>query len=90
MISQRGAALVAALFLCGSLTLPANAVSYRQFSDVAPDTWYAKAVESINDAGIMPPGYEGCFSPATSVTVAEFSYSLLRSQGRGEVVSEPR
>lgn len=90
MISQRGAALVAALFLCGSLTLPANAVSYRQFSDVAPDTWYAKAAESINDAGIMPPGYEGCFSPATSVTVAEFSYSLLRSQGRGEVVSEPR
>lgn len=90
MISQKGAALVAALFLCGSLTLPASAVSYRQFSDVAPDTWYAKAVESINDAGIMPPGYEGCFSPATPVTVAEFSYSLLRSQGRGGVLSEPR
>lgn len=83
MISRRGAAFIAALFLCGNLTLPASALTYRQFSDVVPGVWYTTAVESINAAGLVPPSYGASFSPAKTVSAAEFSYALLLSQGKG-------
>lgn len=90
MIPRKSAAVITALFLCGNLVLSSNALSYRQFSDAEPGTWYASAVEAINDAGLTPPDYGGRFLPGKPVSVAEFSYSLLLSQGQGGVTPKAR
>lgn len=56
-------------------TAPAVAAA---FPDVAPDAWYAEAVNAMTDAGIIKGDGNGNFRPDDTVTYGEFVTILAR------------
>ncbi len=49
-----------------------------KFPDVPNDAWYAKAVEKVNDMGLMLGYEDGTFRPNDKLTRAEAAIILTR------------
>jgi hypothetical protein len=49
-----------------------------KFPDVPADAWYAKAVEKVNDMGLMLGYEDGTFRPNDKLTRAEAATILKR------------
>ena len=50
----------------------------KKFPDVPNDAWYAKAVETVNDMGLMLGYEDGTFRPNDKLTRAEAATILVR------------
>lgn len=74
-------ALVLALGLTVGTALPAGAVS---FTDVPSGAWYAGAVGTVSDAGLMNGTTETTFSPDAQVTRGMVAAVLWRMAGSPE------
>ena len=48
------------------------------FSDVAPDAWYAEAVNTLGSLGIVAGIGNGQFAPDRAITRAEFTVIAMR------------
>ena len=59
-----------------SLSMPASAANPQRFTDVAPDAWYAEAVNAMADAGIINGYGDGSFKPNNPMTAGELATVL--------------
>lgn len=78
---KRGAALVLSLIFIG-LSLPISAKGSQRFRDVESTKWYARAVESLADQGIVNGMPDGSFLPNSKVTRAQFIKMLALLSGK--------
>lgn len=58
------------------------------YSDVAADAWYAEAVKTLGENGIMNGTGEGLFSPGDMFTRAQLATVLYRMEGEPQVTGE--
>ena len=68
---------------CALFTLPAAA-----FSDVAPGSWYEKAVTQMTDSGQLSGYPDGTFRPNQTISTAEFVAITARRAGLSPVSAE--
>ena len=64
--------------------------SGQSFPDVAPDTWYAKAVRWASSDGIVVGYADGTFSPTDTVTREQLTAILYRYAGKPAVEGESK
>ncbi len=69
------------------LDAPARKAAVR-FSDVAPDAWYAGAVNELAGLGYLKGGADGTFRPDAPITRAEMAALLVRfAEGEAEAAA---
>ncbi len=79
--------LLAVLVLVGILLgAPAKAAA---FTDVAPDDWFAPAVNELADSGVVGGFPDGTFRPYDLVTRAQFAGMLARALSVPDAASHP-
>ena len=76
--------LLAAIMLL-SVGLPAYAAADNGFTDVAPDAWYAEAVEYVSEHELMEGTGNGAFSPELPTSRAMLVTILYRAAESPEV-----
>ena len=79
MKGLRGFGLVMALAFCLLLAAFGGAAQARGFSDVAPEDWFATAVDALSNAGVVDGYGDGSFHPYETVTRAQFASMLARA-----------
>ena len=77
--------LTAGFMLALVMLVSSPADSYSGYGDVDPDAYHATAVAWMKGEGITTGTSDGCFSPAHSVTRAEFVVLLWRAAGEPRV-----
>ena len=87
---KRMAALLLALSLCLGLAISASAATLKatDFSDFDADAWYAEAVSSAVDDGLLIGNSNGKLNPMGKLTRAEMATVLNRAfgaYGKGDV-----
>ncbi len=70
------------LILCAALALALCIPAAAAFSDVAPNAWYAKAVEYCEANGLMDGLPGGIFNPGGNVNRAQLVTALWRLAGK--------
>lgn len=68
--------------LTTAIQVPASLYLYsREYSDVAPDAWYYKAISSLSEGGLVNGMDDGTFQPMGEITHAQFSNILAKAKG---------
>jgi N-acetylmuramoyl-L-alanine amidase len=68
-----------ALVLCVLLLAFVGVAQARTFGDVAPEDWFATAVDALSNNGVIDGYGDGNFHPYETVTRAQFASMLARS-----------
>ncbi|MBE7004038.1 MAG: hypothetical protein E7425_07105 [Ruminococcaceae bacterium] len=84
-MKQRLLSMLLATAMAFSVTVPTFAADY---SDVAPDVWYADAVAYMTDAGLMNGAGGDKFDPDGAFTRAQLATVLYRMAGSPAVTGE--
>lgn len=75
---------LALVLILGTMVIPATAAE-ATFPDVAPDAWYAEAVNAMAANGVIKGGTDGLFRPDAPITYGELVTILSRVMGAYQV-----
>lgn len=79
---------LALVLILGTMVIPATAAE-ATFPDVAPDAWYAEAVNAMAANGVIKGGTDGLFRPDAPITYGELVTILARVSGVQYVLDNP-